>query len=49
MIGPKAILSWCLRAVRREDPTLRRFGMLKGCGAEHPATAVPVFFARKAA
>lgn len=49
MTGSKAILTWCLRAVQREDLTLQRFGMLKGCGAEHPETAVPVFFTRKAA
>ena len=48
MTGSKAILGWWLRTMRREDPALRRIGMLKGCGAERPVTAVPVFFARKA-
>lgn len=48
MTGSKAILGWWLRTLRREDPALRRIGMLKGCGAERPVTAVPVFFARKA-
>lgn len=47
MTGSKSILGWWLRTMRREDPTLRRFGMLKGCGTERPVTAVPVFFARR--
>lgn len=47
MTGLNAMLGWYLRAMRREDPMLRRISMLKGCGAERPVTAVPVFFARK--
>lgn len=48
MTGSKAILNWCLRAMRREDPMLRRIGMLKVGGSDRSGTAVPVFFARKA-
>jgi hypothetical protein len=48
MIRSRLLLVWRARFPRREDPALRRISNLKGCGAEQPMTAVPVFFARKA-
>jgi hypothetical protein len=49
MTRSKALLLWWFGAARREDPMLERFGMLKGCDAERPVKAVPVFFKRKPA
>ena len=48
MIRSKAVLTWCFRAMRREDPALRRFGNLKTTGCDQPAPPFPVFLARKA-
>lgn len=48
MARSKAVLTWCFRAVRRNDPALRRFESLKGSQTEQAKSAVPVFFTQKA-
>jgi hypothetical protein len=49
MTRSKAVLTWCLRAMRREDPALRRIESLKGCRNDQAKSAIPVFFTQKAA
>lgn len=48
MTRSKSMLTWCLRAVWREDPALKRFSDLKGSRDRQSKAAIPVFFAQKA-
>jgi hypothetical protein len=43
----KFVLTWCFRAVWREDPALRRFRSLEASRQGHGKPPVPVFAARK--
>ena len=48
MARSKTLLTWCLRAVWREDPALRRIKSLQGCRTARASSAIPVFFTQKA-
>ena len=43
-----SVLTWCFRAVYREDPALRRIDRLKSYRTDPVKTKVPVFLTRKA-
>jgi hypothetical protein len=43
----KLVLTWCFRAVWREDPALRRIRSLEACRQGSSRPAVSVFAARK--
>jgi hypothetical protein len=47
MTRSKSVLTWCLRAVWREDPALRRIERLKSYRTNPVKAAVPVFFTQK--
>ncbi len=47
MARSKYMLSWCFRAVWREDPTLRRISSLEAYRQGPAKPPVPVFAARK--
>jgi hypothetical protein len=47
MARSKIMLTWCFRAVWREDPALRRIRSLESCRQGSGTTAVPVSAARK--
>lgn len=47
MARSRRVLTWCFRAVWREDPALRRFRSLEANRQAGAAVAVPVFTARK--
>jgi len=48
MTSSISVLTWCFRAVYREDPRLRRIARLKGCLTDPAKANVPVFLTRKA-
>ena len=47
MSGSRAVLTWCFRAMWREDPALRRIERLKSYRTNPVKAAVPVFFTQK--
>lgn len=48
MSGSRAVLTWCFRAMWREDPALRRIERLKGYRTDPAKACVPVFLTQKA-
>ena len=47
MARANAVLTWCFRAIWRNDPALRRIESLKGSQTGRAKAAVPVFFTQK--
>lgn len=43
----RSVLTWCFRAMWRDDPALRRIERLKGYGAEASKATIPVFLIQK--
>lgn len=49
MLRSKSVLTWCFRAMWRNDPALRRIESLKGCRNDPAKAAIPVFCTQRAA
>jgi hypothetical protein len=47
MTRSKAVLTWCFRAMWREDPALQRISSLKGFRTDPARSAIPVFLTQK--